>query len=79
MQTLAGHVTEEDGFRIEVWISTLPDGEVEHVFLMYGGSQMGDFPFNQPRQDDELELAAQMIAADPDQKEITLPLLIMDD
>jgi len=79
MQTLAGHVTEEDGFEIEVWISTLPEGQIEHVYLLYSGSQMGDFPFNQPRKDDELEQAAQMIASDPNRTKVTLPLLIMDD
>ena len=50
-QKLVGHVIDEDGISIEVWF------EVDHVFLMYGSSQVGDFPLDQPQKDEVQQLA----------------------
>ena len=79
MQKHVGHVVDEDDFELEVWVELLPDGAYEHVYVLYGGSQLGDFPFGHPSQNNELEEAAQMVAADPKHKTVTLPLLIMED
>ena len=79
MQKLAGHVVDEEGFELEVWISLLPWGEKEHVFVLYGGSQISDFPFQKPNKDSELDEATQMIAANPILQKLTLPLLIIED
>jgi len=74
-QTLAGHVTDEDDFELEVWTEPEPDGNIDHVYVMYGGSQQTDFPFNQPNKGCEICEAAQMIA-EGKAKHLTLPILI---
>jgi len=50
-QKIVGHVVDEDGIEIEVWVDT------DHVFLMYGSSQVGDFPLNQPQRNEVQQLA----------------------
>lgn len=37
-----GHVVDVDSIEIEVWL------EEGHVFLLYGWSQVGDFPLGHP-------------------------------
>lgn len=63
-QIFKGHVVDEHGFEIEVWVSTEYDSDrPEHVFLMYGGSQTGDFSFDKPNQRDRVAIQANRVAA----------------
>ena len=50
-----GHVIDTDGLSIEVWLAE------EHVFLWYGGSQMGDFALGNPGSN-EIEQLANRVA-----------------
>jgi len=74
-QTLAGHVTDEEGFKLEVWTEPGPNGSIDHVHVMFGGTQQTDFPFNQPNNNCELCEAAQKVA-EGRSKHVTLPILI---
>jgi|AntRauTorckE6833_2_1112554.scaffolds.fasta_scaffold56017_2 hypothetical protein len=77
MQKLAGHVVDEDGFELEIWTDQGPDQEISHVFIMYGGTELGDFPFNSPDKGCELCEAAQLVAGSPLTTTISLPILVM--
>lgn len=77
MQKLMGHVVDEDEFRHEVWVETHPDGTIEQVYLMYGGTQTADFPYNQPDKGCELCEAAQMVVDALGHSTIHLPLLVL--
>ncbi|MCA9367896.1 hypothetical protein KC887_06585 [Candidatus Kaiserbacteria bacterium] len=74
-QKFCGEVTDEDGFKHEVWVSLLPDDTIEHVFVMYEGTQVTDFPFGQPNKDCDLSEAAQQVATGRT-RSVTLPILI---
>lgn len=64
MQYYKGVVVDEHAFEIEVWVENEPESDTpSHVFLMYGGSQVGDFPFNQPNKHDLVADAANRVAA----------------
>ena len=63
-QELKGHVIDEFGFKIEVWVENEPGGDrPSHVFLMFGGSQLGDFAFARPHQSDPVQVEANRVAA----------------
>lgn len=57
---IAGCIIDKSGYEIEVWLSPCEraDSGYDHVTLICGGGQIGDFAFNTPRQDDPLEVAA---------------------
>jgi len=77
MQKFAGYVVDEDDFKHEVWIEQGPDLETSHVFIMYGGSQITDFSYDQPNHECELSEAAQLVAEAPLVTTISLPILVM--
>jgi len=79
MQEISGQVVDEEGFELEIWVEKLPARSVAHVFVMYGGSLITDFPSDQPQPNCELCEAAQLVASSPVQLVITLPILIMED
>ena len=78
MQTYKGLVEDEQGFEIEVWVDHGPEREINHVFLIYGGSQIGDFPFSQPDSDDWVQAAANRVAAGLSKREIVDPNAVID-
>lgn len=50
-----GYVIDADGLSIEVWLAD------EHVFLWYGGTQIGDFALGNPGSN-EIEQLADRVA-----------------
>lgn len=74
-QKFAGHVVDEEDFEHEVWVETHNDGTKEHVFVIFGGAEIADFPYNAPQCDCDLSEAAQLVA-EGKQKRITLPILL---
>jgi len=79
MQEISGQVVDEDGFAHEVWVEKLPDNSIAHVYVLYAGAEVTEFPFDQPQPNCELCEAAQLVASSPVQLVITLPILIMED
>lgn len=65
-QKLLGHIIDEDGFELEVWID-----EDLHFYIMYGGSQIEDFDLDSTS---DLGLAAAHIHRTGD-KIFHLPIL----
>jgi hypothetical protein len=60
MQINVGTAIDTDGFAFEVWVEYFEDSPT-HVYLMYGGSQQGDFPYSQPG-NNPLHIVAQRVA-----------------
>jgi hypothetical protein len=75
MQVFKGHVTDEEEFKHEVFISLGPADEPDHVFVMYGGAQVTDFPFGQPQADCDLCQGAQLVATG-EKDSVSLPILV---
>lgn len=78
MQTYKGLVVDEQGFEIEVWVDYGPEREISHVFLTYGGSQIGDFPYKQPEKHDLVQIAADHVASGKSKREIVDPNAVID-
>ena len=79
MQSFKGHVVDEYGFEIEVWVEKEPDsGTPSHVFLMHENSQVGDFPFSQPHANDLVQIEADRVAAGVARKITVYPDAVID-
>ena len=77
MQRIMGHVVDEEGCEHEVWVDTSADATIEHVYAMFGGAQVTDFPYNQPNKGCEMCEAAQMVVDCPGYSTISLPILVV--